>query len=262
MNMIDADRVVNLSQVHNFRDYGGYPLAGGGRLKRHWLFRSAQHSHATADDLAAIDRLGITAVIDLRGGTERDIYPNRHSDGFAAETLFESADTAGMAPHIAVAREVGGPEQARAAMAQGYREMPFRPALSRILTRYFELLERVDGPSLIHCMAGKDRTGIAVALFHDMVGVHRDDLLSDYLLTNTAGRPADRVAAGAETMRTGFGMVMEDDVVREIMMVHPSYIEAAFAAMEERHGSIAAYLRDWLGVTDARREAILERAVA
>src|SRR3546814_16314266 len=67
-----ADRVLPLSGVHNFRDYGGYGVEGGGRLRDGSLWRSAQHAEADDDDLAAIDALGIETIIDLRGDDERD----------------------------------------------------------------------------------------------------------------------------------------------------------------------------------------------
>src|SRR3546814_6218361 len=66
-----ADRVLPLSGVHNFRDYGGYGVEGGGRLRDGSLWRSAQHAEADDDDLAAIDALGIETIIDLRGDDER-----------------------------------------------------------------------------------------------------------------------------------------------------------------------------------------------
>src|SRR3546814_11000565 len=70
-----ADRVLPLSGVHNFRDYGGYGVEGGGRLRDGSLWRSAQHAEADDDDLAAIDALGIETIIDLRGDDEREAPP-------------------------------------------------------------------------------------------------------------------------------------------------------------------------------------------
>src|SRR3546814_13905619 len=75
-----ADRVLSLSGVHNFRDYGGYDVEGGGRLRDGVLWRSAHHVEADDDDLAAIDALGIETVIDLRGDDEREAHPCRSED--------------------------------------------------------------------------------------------------------------------------------------------------------------------------------------
>ncbi|MCX7864990.1 MAG: tyrosine-protein phosphatase, partial [Novosphingobium sp.] len=59
------DRVLELQGVHNFRDYGGYAVRGGGRLKRGLLWRSGQHHRATDDDLARIVQLGLVNVLSL-----------------------------------------------------------------------------------------------------------------------------------------------------------------------------------------------------
>ena len=66
-----AERVLPLSGIHNFRDYGGYAVEGNGRLRDNFLWRSAHHESASDDDLAAVDALGLETVIDLRGDDER-----------------------------------------------------------------------------------------------------------------------------------------------------------------------------------------------
>jgi protein-tyrosine phosphatase len=258
--LAEPSRVLELQGVHNFRDYGGY-AATGGRLKRALLFRSAQHHGATDSDLDSIAALGLATVIDLRGGGERAAAPCRRPAGFAAQVFFVDEDTAGLAPHVEAAKSAPGPDEARQGMIRGYAEMPFRTRMIPILARYFEALETHEGPSLIHCMAGKDRTGLAVALFHAMLGVHHDDIVADYMLTNVAGRVDQRIAAGARHIRSAYGEEIRDDAIRVLMTVDPAYIDSAFTAIRERHGSTEAYLRDVLGVSEARREKIAERMV-
>ena len=98
-----AERVLPLSGVHNFRDYGGYAVEGGGRLRDGILWRSAHHAEAADDDLTAIDGLAIETIIDLRGDDEREQYPCRRSDNFAGRVLFAGGTTAGLAPHLQAA---------------------------------------------------------------------------------------------------------------------------------------------------------------
>lgn len=262
--LLAEDRVLSLEGVHNFRDYGGYACADG-RLRSGMLFRSAQHLDATDSDLVRIAGIGLATVIDLRGGPERAAAPCRRPDGFAAQVFFVDDDTTGLAPHMEAARTAArsapNPEQARDAMIKGYQGMPFRPNLQPMLRRYFEVLATIPGPSLIHCMAGKDRTGIAVALFHASMGVHHDDIIADYMMTNVAGRVEERIAAGAKHVRASYGEEIGDDAVRVLMTVQPAYIDAALAAIDERCGSLDAYLRDELGVTEARRAAIAANLV-
>lgn len=258
------DRVLALVGVHNFRDYGGYACANG-RLRKGRLFRSAQHCDATDADLVRIAGVGLASVIDLRGGPERAAAPCRRPEGFAADVHFVDDDTTGVALHMeaarAAARNAPTPAQAREAMIEAYRGMPYRPNLQPMLRRYFEVLAAVPGPSLIHCMAGKDRTGVAVALFHAAMGVHRDDVFADYLMTNVAGRVEQRIAAGAPHVRAAYGGDIADDAVRVLMTVEPAYLDAAFTAIDERSGSVDAYLRDTLAISDAQRAQIADNLV-
>jgi len=254
------DRVVTCHRIHNFRDYGGYQ-APAGRLRSGHLFRSAQHFEATPEDLAVVGALELGSVIDLRGSSERAAAPCPRPVGFDADVILIDDETVVGAPHIEAARPAMSADDARASMANTYRTMPFRPVLMQLYTRYFERLAESDQPSLIHCLAGKDRTGVAVALFHHLVGVHRDDLMDDYLMTNLTGNIEARVAAGAPHVKAIFGE-MTDDALRALMSVEPMYLENGFAAMVERFGSIDSYLRDALGVTPERRDRIIARVTA
>lgn len=250
-------RVLPLEGVHNFRDYGGYASAHGGRVKSGLLWRSAQHALASDADLAAIDRLGLTLVIDLRGGSERSANPCRRGPGFAAQVFSQEAETAGLAPHMEAASKALDAASAKAALLGYYRLMPYRENLRPMLRCYFMALARGEGPSLVHCVAGKDRTGFAVAMAHHVLGAARDDILGDYLLTNSAGNIEARIADGAEHIRARYGAV-DDATVRVLMGVDADFIAASFAAIEERHQTVDAYLEAVLGVDAAMRDRLRE----
>lgn len=256
---MSEDRVLALQGVHNFRDYGGYAVSGGGRLKRGALWRSGQHHGATDADLEKIAALGLGSVFDLRSGVERTNHPCRRSAGFSAVVHFGEESTARTAPHLAAAprRQQRSAADVHESMLRNYRGICFRPELQAMMRRYIAGLLDGTGSSLINCMAGKDRTGVAVALLHLAVGVHRDDVMEDYLLTNTAGDTEARIAAGAETIRAMSGD-LDSEVVRVLMGVEPEYLEAAFDAIEERHGSMASYLEDGLGMDEAARMRLRE----
>ena len=252
------DRVLALEGVHNFRDYGGYTARDGAKLKVGRLFRSGQHVDATPDDLETIGQLNISKIIDLRGNSERVRFPCARPLNFAAEVLFAEGETAGAghAPHVEAARQVTNAAEAHAAMVRLYDSMPFRPRLIEVFQLYFSALADSSSATLLHCLAGKDRPGLAAGLFHRLVGVHPDDVMADYLLTNEAGNMERRIAAGAETVRANFGHAIDDDAVRTLMSVHPEYLDTAFAAIEREYESIDAYARDVLAVSDEKREAI------
>ncbi|SNS38486.1 tyrosine-protein phosphatase [Sphingopyxis indica] len=256
-----ADRVLPLSGVHNFRDYGGYAVEGGGRLRDGMLWRSAHHVEAVDEDLAAIDALGIETIIDLRGDDEREIHLCRRSENFAGRVLFAGGITAGLAPHLQAAGGAIDAPTARARMIDTYAGMPYRSALVATLRLYLSALVEYDTPSLVHCVAGKDRTGFAVAIVHRLLGVHEDDLMHDYLLTNSAGKIEERIAQGAAHIRQRYGAEIKDDAIRALMSVNPAYLDAALATVRRDHGDIPGYAEAVLNFTPAMREALVDRLV-
>jgi protein-tyrosine phosphatase len=259
----DQPRVRSFAGIFNFRDYGGYRAAGGW-LKRDTLFRSGQHGTATREDLDAVHALGIATVIDLRGDTERGELPCLRHPDFAGTVLFAPGETVGqeLAPHEEAARGITSPQDVHAAMTALYANMPFRPVLVESLKLYFEALATRPGASLLHCAAGKDRTGLAAALLHTLLGVHHDDVVADYLLTNSAGDPQARIAAAAEGIRARYGPKMTDEAIVAIMSVEARYLDTALDAARARHGSIEGYARDMLGVTPQRRDQLEAQLVA
>ena len=256
-----AERVLPLSGIHNFRDYGGYDVEGGGRLRGAMLWRSAHHVEASPEDLAAIDALGLETVIDLRGDDERAEHMCRRSDNFSARVLFAGGQTAGLAPHLQAAGGTIDAETARARMIDTYAGMPYRPALVATLRLYLAALAEYDAPSLVHCVAGKDRTGFAVAVVHRLLGVHEDDLMHDYLLTNTAGKIEERIAQGAAHIRARYGGNIQDDAVRALMSVNPAYLDAALATVRRDHGDVASYAEAVLNMTPEMHEEMVDKLV-
>ena len=115
---------------------------------------------------------------------------------------------------------------------------------------------------LIHCAAGKDRTGILAALTHHLVGVHPDDIVEDYLLTNSAYNFEQRLPLMADYIAREVGRPLQLAAVRTAMGVHADYLASAFAAIIARYGSIDAYLRDALGVDAAHRARVEARLAA
>ncbi len=270
--MNSADRTLKLEGVHNFRDFGGYSVSGGGRLKRGVLWRSGQHHGASDADLAQIAALGLADVFDLRSSRERETHPCRRPEPFAARIFLSDdpvhapalridaateGDEKHAAPHIAGAAgaRTRTSAETREGMRRNYGHIAFRPELIAMIRSHLAVLAEARGPSLVNCMAGKDRTGIAVAMIQMAAGVHRDDIIADYLLTNTAGDVEARIAAGAQTIKA-VARQMDPEIVRVIMGVEVEYLEAAFAMIAEKHGSLDGYLADVLGADDALRSRL------
>jgi protein tyrosine/serine phosphatase len=258
-----TSRIHAFDALDNFRDYGGYGTAAGAALRRGRLFRSAHQASVSEADLERLAALDIAVVVDLRRPVERRRQPSKRPANFTGRVFESDLDEAGEAPHITFLRTADlTPDSGRRFMTDVYRELPYAPAHLDLFARYFRALGETDRPVLIHCAAGKDRTGMLAALTHHLLGVGHDDLMEDYLLTNTAVDLVGRTPAIAEQLKAFTGRSASHDAVVAFMGVEPAYLDAAIAAMTERHGSLDDYLEQALGVDAALRDRIAERLAA
>ena len=237
--------------ILNFRDYGGYP-AQGGRLVTGRLYRSGHHHQATEADLDRFTGQSVATIIDLRGDSERAMHPCRRHPDFSAAVVFAPGETV---EHVGTQVDPGDRTALDRRMQAIYRILPFIPALAGTYRLYIDALIGRPGRSMVHCFAGKDRTGIAVALVHRLTGVHQDDLVADYLRSNDPALLDRRIAIEADWLYENYGP-LSDAALRAFFGVDASYLEAAFAAMAERHGSVEGYAEAVLGVTPDRHEAL------
>lgn len=252
-------RILPFEGVENFRDFGGYD-AKGRRLKRGLLYRSAHHGNATEADLAAMRGLGLTVIVDLRRPNERERDPCRRWEGFAASVIENDIGQAHDDPwHLFIANSDLSAAAFRRYMEDYYVEAPFVERHLDLYARYFQALANADGAVLIHCAAGKDRTGILAALTHHLAGVSEDDIVADFLLTNDPGRFERRVPVMMQVMKDLTGKTPTEDAVRTALGVEAHYLENAFRAIHERHGSLDAYLEEALGVDETMRRTIHDR---
>ncbi|KPF81009.1 protein tyrosine phosphatase [Brevundimonas sp. AAP58] len=258
-----ASRIHAFDALDNFRDYGDYATTAGGHVRPGVLYRSAHHAGVSEGDLERLAALDFGVVIDLRRPVERRRQPSKRAPNFSGVVIESDHDEVGEAPHITFLKTSDlTPESGRQFMTATYRELPFAPAHLDLFSRYFRALAESDRPVLIHCAAGKDRTGMLAALTHHLLGVSGDDLMEDYLLTNTAVDLEARAPGIAEQMKAFTGRTASHDAVVAFMGVEAAYLHAAIAAMVERYGSIDAYLERALGVDAGLRDRIVERLSA
>lgn len=259
--MTTNDQDLSFETIRNFRDFGGYRTQGGRRLRKGLLYRSGHFPKASSADLQLLEALKIQTLVDLRSPLERESHPTPRWPGFSAHVVADEEPSGGaLAPHLSAFLNAGGSaEAARAAMLEVYRGLPFEPAIMALYRRYFAALAEGDGAVLVHCAAGKDRTGLAVALTHHLTGVDRSDLEEDYLATNRSGLASDARIAQARSNLAQGGRIVSDDAIRTVLSVAPEYLDAAFGAIAARAGSLDAYLQDVLDVAPERRAAIVRR---
>jgi protein-tyrosine phosphatase len=239
-------RVIPLKGGVNFRDLGGYRTGAGRRVRTGRLYRSGTLSALTLEDRAFLEGLGLKTVCDLRTNSERTSEPNR----WVAETAVAYWSRDYDLSFGELRRIMGeGPldaQQARAAMQAAYAHLPYEQAPA-----YRELFHRLaagETPMIFHCSAGKDRAGTAAALILSALGVPRETVVADYLLSDQLARARhearERAGGGANPVARH-----APEVIRAIFAADASYLASAFDALEARHGSVEGYLADELSVT-------------
>jgi protein tyrosine/serine phosphatase len=253
-------RKIPFEAIENFRDFGDY-AAGQKRIRKRLLFRSAHQAEATEADLAAMRDLGISLILDLRRPNERERMPSRRWQGFAGTVIENDQGGEGEDPwHLFLKQSDLSVESMRDYMRIYYDNAPHEERHIDLFRRWFETLATGPGPALVHCAAGKDRTGIVCALTHHIAGVHPDEIVEDYLLTNDPERFARRGPTFADHVEELTGRRPSPEAMIAAMGVEAEYLHAAFNAMKARHGSIDGYLETVLGV-DAKRRAAIEAQI-
>lgn len=256
------ERFLDTQGIHNFRDYGGYSVEGGGKIRRGLLYRSGQHVEATDEDLEAIAALDIHTVIDLRGLSERERNPCRRVDGFNGEVIFYDGETSSSPPHMDVDANTTTAEYARQRMMAVYERMPRNPAMIEMFARYFSVLDEREGASLVHCFAGKDRTGVAATLMLHVLGANRDDQMHEFLLTNQAPTLDVLRQQSVPGIEERLGRKLDEDAVRALLEVHEDYLHTYIREIESEHGSLDAFITGALGVDDTMRARLRDKFVA
>ncbi|NEW25176.1 tyrosine-protein phosphatase [Nocardia cyriacigeorgica] len=231
----------------NFRDLGGLPTASGGTIRPGVLLRSAQLSSLDETGHAVLRELGVRAVHDLRGQPEIAKHgADRLPDGIRLMVTPFDSDMGEAPPHDPATGA------AKAHMIEVYRMFPARPEAHAAILALAESVVRGDGAVLVHCAAGKDRTGWAIATLLRAVGVDEPDVLADYLLSNSAVP----VLKAMLIENLGPDHVFSDD----LLGVREEYLRSGLDSVRELHGDIDRYL-DAVGLTAELRARLRERLV-
>ena len=256
------DRVIDFERVLNFRDFGGYEAVGGGHVARKRLWRSAHFAEASDQDVAGLDALGVRFIVDLRRPEERAREPNRWP-GEGTRTISNDEGRAdGLPPHLmALLQDNLSARVVADYMLSIYREFAFEPRHIELYRAWFAELARAEGAGVIHCAAGKDRTGVGCALTLHVLGVGEEAIFADYELTNAVLDLDARLPRIKERMEERLGRVLDADALRPMLGVNPDYLRAALASIVEQAGSIDKYLETTLGVGPRERAALREKLV-
>ncbi len=257
------DRLIDFERVLNFRDFGGWETADGGTVARGKLFRSAAFNDASEADITRLDAMDMKFLVDLRRPEERRHEPNRWP-GETTRVFINDTGAEGVAlpPHlVALLQSDLSAQSTYNYMMSLYQEIPFDPRLISLYRDWFREVAE-GGVGVIHCAAGKDRTGIGCALTLLALGVDEETVFADYEFTNAAVDLEKRMPKIQARMEERLGRKLDSAALRPMLGVDVDYLRNAFDAMAARHGSVDAYLRDVIGVGDAERTILRRQLLA
>lgn len=230
-----VDRRVPLTGSFNFRDVGGYAGSSAMRVREAVVFRSDNLNTLSDHDLVQVRGRHIASVYDFRLDTERERQPSRFAKGWNPQVhLLSTSDTQAIDNStIDIIRDalVGlGPMPEPSFWEEAYESMlaQGRPMFVAMLTG---LADETRLPALFHCSGGKDRTGIATALLHRLLGVDDADIVDDFLATNLFRTPIRLLSLRQGLLDAGIELsaaipiigVTRNGIVRALQLIDSSY---------------------------------------
>lgn len=238
-------RHLNLAGASNFRDLGGYPGKDGRIVRWRQIFRSNHLGHLTEADIEVLRPLGVRSAFDFRGTEERAAATCGVAEIAVHSLPIEPTVVAALRARLAE-RAALSTADALEVMRDSYRNyVRYNTPSFRAL--FAHLLED-RAPLVIHCTAGKDRTGFACALILHALGVPDQVIVEDYLLTNRFYR-RDPNASNE----------LPDEVKQVLGSVESSFLAAAFEAISADYGGLEAYFSNGLGLAAGERAQLQAR---
>jgi protein-tyrosine phosphatase len=237
-------RHLELQGASNFRDLGGYLASCGCRVSWRQIFRSNHLGHLTAADIEVVRGLGVRSAFDFRGLEERAAAVCAVKEIAVHSLPIEPTVVAALRARLAAGSLSAA--DALEIMRESYRNYvrlnthSFRALFGHLLAD--------RAPLVIHCTAGKDRTGFACALVLHALGVAEDVIAEDYLLTNRFYR-----------RDPSSGTDLPEDVRQAIGSVEVSFLAAGFEAVRTDYGDLESYLKEGLGIGSQERTELKAR---
>jgi protein-tyrosine phosphatase len=242
---------IDLDGVANMRDVGGLPTTDGGRIAKHRLLRSDNLQELSERDVERlVDTLGVSDIVDLRSDVElriegpgplqvRGLVTHHHHSLFRDDLYAVSAEEALVLPWSKEAKGRVPPKVKRdddhwASHYLGY--LADRP--DSVLAA-LEVIAHSRGATIVHCAAGKDRTGTVTGLALSVAGVADEDVVADYVAT---GERLEQVVARLMA-RPAYGDALKDQPMGH-HVPHPETMARTLTVLREQHGGADGWLRD------------------
>ena len=244
-----AERILPLQKGINFRDVGGYYTSDGQMVRWGKLYRAGSISRLAEADLAYLQRIGIRLVSDLRSLHEQEKYPDRLPavPGLVERPLpMESVDRwerlRGAYTIFLRKRKIDD------YLLDGYTRVVLDGNARHVRDFFQQLADPALLPALIHCTAGKDRTGLLVALLLLILGVPEQAVLADYTMSNLF-YDQFRNGISAELKQVAPSVVNMVDL-QDLLLVKAKTLQGALAHLSQKYGSLENYLQNHAGVSN------------
>lgn len=245
--MTVTERVVPLKGAFNFRDFGGYLTKDGRRVKWGRLFRSSKLNLLTKEDMDGLQELGVKLICDLRSQTEITLQPTPTIQGVKNVNLpIGDPDN--------VYRAMEKTNQSReSTLGVGYRM--FANSTESLSKIFHMLIEQEHIPAVVHCAAGKDRTGVTVALILLALNVPMETVIKDYMITNAFTSKISNISAGLEKAAQS---IKDPQALQAMMEAKPEYLMAAIDEIEKQNGGLDRFFEERLQFDSQKRRKLQE----
>ena len=240
--------------IYNFRDMGGWPIPGGKRVKKGLVFRSGALCFADEKDVARLKALGVEHILDLRAIEQSEESKDVICPDVNYYLLPPKSGTATPGYGLICDIKFNRCKDPKKSMLAGYAAMT--STMERAFAGALRVIAHAKAPLLFHCQVGKDRTGGLAALLLTVLGVEREQVLEDYMLTNAQLEEKNR--QDMEVMKKALN-ASQMELVSQVYDAKPEYIGSFLAEAERRWGGVEEYVRECLGITRAELELLRSR---
>jgi protein-tyrosine phosphatase len=242
---VGGARTLPLEGAVNFRDLGGYQTRDGRRVKWRRVFRSGALASLTSADLDELQRIGLKSIFDLRTVEEMAAVPDRIPTG--AEYVPMTVQTReGTARRLLLLLRYYN--RLEKLLLDGYTRVMIEQN-ARLFGDIFRRLASDDGlPAVIHCTAGKDRTGITSALLLAALGVSEATIVADYSLSNRYHGHFYELVSAQIAPLTRFGLTME--AMYPLTLAKPETMRSVLRYIHDHYGDVQTYLHLRAGVDE------------
>ena len=251
-NLREDSRKLPFTGAHNFRDLGGYKTADGKTVKWGKVYRSDNLHSLTDEDVKYMERLNLKSVVDFRSDEERNEEPDRLTPDMTPILLPIKFEPEGVTETLMRDLTFGDLDSSN--LLRDFNIVLVKEFTEEYRQFFRHIVDNDGEPFVLHCTAGKDRAGFGSAMILTILGVPREKVIEDYLLTNTY--VSDHVDSELLEIELKTFFRADSDNLRKIQLVEERYIQAAFDTIDSHWGGMDKYLSEGLNLNESDIEKL------